>query len=242
MSDADVLEKSPRARKKNRSTPVPELASQAVPAPGTKYLLVASGKGGSGKTTTTQMLAFLAAADGLHVAMVDLDKQRTLAKWCTRRPSDMLQVDCYESTLAEIVHEIAGLTVYDLVILDTPPGLDDYPAQTKALIGKMDFVLAPTGVRTVEMESVIEVMTVVHYVGKPGAYLLTRTNRRTSAYIGARRVLSGAPGQVCPVDIPQYEDIGIAQDGGYVVTEMKGGKGGEDIIAVWNFVKKELGL
>jgi len=244
MSQADVLEKKSRTRNKPRQAaePAPESRVKTQPSTGTKYLLIASGRGGSSKTTTTQILAFLALTEGRRVAMVDLDKQRTLSKWCAQRPDDMPQIDCYESTLAEVVQELGNLESYDLVILDTPPGLDDYPAETKALISKADFVLAPTGVRQVEMESAIEVMRVVQGIGKQGAYLLTRTNRRTLAYINARRTLSGAPGRVCPVDVPQYEDIGTAQDSGYVVTEVRGAKGTEDMVAVWAFVKKELSL
>jgi chromosome partitioning protein len=241
MTDANVLEKKTKSRKEE-ATDQPSAAARAVPSLAPKRLLIASGKGGSAKTTCTQILAFLAKAEGKRVAMVDLDKQRTLSKWCARRSEDMPHVDCYESSMAEVTAEINGLTDYDLVIIDTPPGLDDYPVETKKLIARVDYVLAPTGVRAVETESAIEMLRIVTSLGKPGAYLLTRTNRRTSAFTNARRLLSGAPGTVCPVDIPQYEDIGAAQDGGFVVTEVRGGKGTDDMAAVWAFVKKELAL
>src|SRR3954462_15489991 len=53
-----------------------------------KWLLVASGKGGSGKTSTSLNLAVFAAHEGLKVVAVDLDRQATLTRWYERRPDE----------------------------------------------------------------------------------------------------------------------------------------------------------
>src|SRR5690242_1813157 len=67
------------------------LADQEQQAPKTgglrrRMLLIASSKGGSGKTASTINLAVQAAHAGLRVATVDLDRQETLTRWAKRRP------------------------------------------------------------------------------------------------------------------------------------------------------------
>lgn len=50
-----------------------------------KTVLVASSKGGVGKTTIATHLAAQAALDGLHTALVDADPQRSSTRWAHRR-------------------------------------------------------------------------------------------------------------------------------------------------------------
>src|SRR3712207_2555484 len=56
--------------------------------PRVKWLVLGSGKGGSGKTTTALNLAALAANEGLKVILVDMDTQETLTRWHSRRPGE----------------------------------------------------------------------------------------------------------------------------------------------------------
>lgn len=50
-----------------------------------KTVLVASSKGGVGKTTIATHLAAQAALDGLHTALVDADPQNSSTRWAHRR-------------------------------------------------------------------------------------------------------------------------------------------------------------
>ena len=50
-----------------------------------KTVLVASSKGGVGKTTIATHLAAQAALDGLHTALVDADPQGSATRWAQRR-------------------------------------------------------------------------------------------------------------------------------------------------------------
>jgi len=50
-----------------------------------KTVLVASSKGGVGKTTIATHLAACAAIDGLHTALVDADTQGSSTRWAQRR-------------------------------------------------------------------------------------------------------------------------------------------------------------
>ncbi|NLA68108.1 MAG: ParA family protein, partial [Gammaproteobacteria bacterium] len=50
-----------------------------------KTVLVASSKGGAGKTTIATHLAAQAAVDGLRTAIIDADPQQSSTRWAERR-------------------------------------------------------------------------------------------------------------------------------------------------------------
>jgi len=54
-----------------------------------KAVLIANPKGGSGKTTLSTNVAGYLASCGQHVAMLDLDKQKSAVLWLTQRSSDL---------------------------------------------------------------------------------------------------------------------------------------------------------
>ena len=50
-----------------------------------RTVLVASSKGGAGKTTLATNLAAHFALDGKHTVLVDADKQKSSTHWCEKR-------------------------------------------------------------------------------------------------------------------------------------------------------------
>ena len=74
-------------------------------------ILLCNGKGGTGKTTLSVLLAHALAEAGKHVAVLDLDPQATATAWL--RECDGGMVAEYDST-----------TMYDAVFIDTPPRID----------------------------------------------------------------------------------------------------------------------
>jgi chromosome partitioning protein len=66
-----------------------------------KRLLISSPKGGSGKTNLARNLAVAAAAAGLKVATVDLDRQRTLSKWFGRRSTELIDFPHYQADMID---------------------------------------------------------------------------------------------------------------------------------------------
>ena len=74
-------------------------------------ILLCNGKGGTGKTTMTVLLAHALAEAGKRVAVLDLDPQGTARAWLR---------ECDGSTVAE--YETGS--EYDAVFVDTPPRLD----------------------------------------------------------------------------------------------------------------------
>lgn len=74
-------------------------------------ILICNGKGGTGKTTLTVLLAHALAEAGKTVAVLDRDPQGTATKWLNECESK--KVALYNHTLK-----------YDAVFIDTPPRLD----------------------------------------------------------------------------------------------------------------------
>jgi len=74
-------------------------------------ILLCNGKGGTGKTTMTVLLAHALAEAGKKVAVLDRDPQGTATKWLNE----------IESKKVELFNSSAQ---YDAVFTDTPPRLD----------------------------------------------------------------------------------------------------------------------
>lgn len=78
-------------------------------------ILLCNGKGGTGKTTLTVLLAHALAEAGKKVAVLDRDPQGTATKW----------LNGCESKKVILYDHASG---YDAVFVDTPPRLDTLPA------------------------------------------------------------------------------------------------------------------
>jgi chromosome partitioning protein len=224
--------------------PEPRLSSvQAEPATAAKWLVCASGKGGTGKTTTALNLATIAAAAGLKVVLLDMDDQQTLSEWHSLRPEGVLNLHLLTIPLSDIgraIREVNAMAGLDLVIADTPPGLDQR-IRLRELVQHADLVLVPTTQGPGDVRSVTEFMATLKALGVKAVFLLNRTNQRWSSYREARRRLNKA-GPLCPVDVRQLRDIEATNSYGVGINEFDRAKGAEDLEAVWDFVRETIGF
>lgn len=78
-------------------------------------IALCNGKGGTGKTTLSVLLAQALAEAGRQVALLDLDPQATATNWLNECES--MKVAKYDNSLE-----------YDAVFIDTAPRLDTLPA------------------------------------------------------------------------------------------------------------------
>jgi chromosome partitioning protein len=208
-----------------------------------RTVLVNGPKGGLGKTTLVRNLAVAAARTGLRVALADLDPQQTLLKWWSRRPEGLAEVSVWAaepSDSQELLDVIDGQD-FDVLIIDTPPGLEKYPEDVQRLIEASDLLLIPCGPSSDESESVVPWMEYVGRFGKPAAFVLTRVDRRSTSVKETKLELN-AIGRLCPIEIPQSEDIKRASKIGIGVQEIAKAFGAPEIEGVWAFVCQELGL
>jgi chromosome partitioning protein len=210
-----------------------------------KLLLLSSAKGGSTKTTTARNLAVAGAHAGLHVATIDLDLQATLTNWWQKRPDEAPKIDHYQVPMEDAeaaLDEAVTDPDLDLVIVDTPPGVENHPSAMRGLIRRADFVLMPTTQGGPDLDSVIEWWShTVKREGRPSAFLLSRTKRTAKSYQEARQRLI-KHGPLCPFDCRDLEEVQRTHYNGLGILEVRGAAGRDDIQGVWDYVAREIGL
>jgi chromosome partitioning protein len=208
-----------------------------------RRLLVAGPKGGIGKTTLSRNLAVAAALDGLNVATLDLDMQRSLTKWYSKRPDGMAPITHFEAGMAtqDVQDALAGIEGFDLLVIDTPPSIEDHPESFRLLADAASLILIPTGQSDDDLDSVRPWMRFVRRIKADAAFVLNRVNPRTRSFTEAKSLLV-ADGRICPIEIPTYEDVAFTSSRGIGLLELKGGKGTEYVAGVWSFVRAEMGM
>jgi chromosome partitioning protein len=216
----------------------------AAPSKRKKWILASAGKGGTGKTSTSLNLAVCAVHAGLKVVLVDLDGQQSLSRWHQRRPEKAPEILLWQGKMPDAsraIDEVGALEDADLVIVDTPPGIDDYPQESRLLVKQADLVLVPTTAGTADLDSVIEWMGFLRRERVNAAFLLNKVQRSHRRYQEARTRLNAA-GPLCPVDVRLLDDIEATHDLGVGAIEIRRSKAIEDIRAVWLFVCHQLHL
>jgi chromosome partitioning protein len=241
-----VLEKTKKSRASGARKP--SAASNPDPIPPEKghkrLLLVASSKGGSGKTVSAINLAVNATHAGLRVATVDLDRQETLTRWIAVRPPEAPEIVHFKIPVDQIgvgMRDIENAEDVDLFIVDTPPGIEDHPEAVRLLMQRADFCLVPTGQGISDLDSVIEWNRLLKREKVRSAFLLNRTKRNAKSFERAKIRLV-KEGSLCPFDVRDLEDITNLGVYGVGVLEIRGSRGFDDCEGVWTYVRGQLGI
>lgn len=90
------------------------------------------------------------------------------------------------------------------------------------------------------MRSVETIMRAVQALGRPAIYCLNRVKPRVKETDGARLRLIRS-GDVAAAAIPDSVDVVRAMANGYGVTEV-GGRGADEVAALWQEVRRRVGL
>jgi chromosome partitioning protein len=209
--------------------------------------VLASAKGGSGKTTVARNLAVQAAEVGLSTLLIDLDRQQTLTQWFRRRPAEANSLELlslplrdFEGNLVEVEEGLKREKI-QLVVVDTPPGVEEYAVSIRLLLRKAHLVLVPSGQGTPDLASVIDWMRFLQREEVSAAFILNRVKRSARSYDRAKLTLNRA-GLLCPIEIRDLEDVQMTYDHGLGVAEVRGAAGGDDFRGVWDFVAQRLGV
>ncbi|HEX7341389.1 MAG TPA: AAA family ATPase [Rhodanobacteraceae bacterium] len=102
-------------------------------------VLVASSKGGCGKSTLVTSLATCHAQKGKHVTIIDADPQATSHAWCARRPDNVPGVLALAGPRQSTFDQVPADT--DVLIIDSPAGIHD--RMLEPLLEQADAVLVP---------------------------------------------------------------------------------------------------
>jgi chromosome partitioning protein len=133
-------------------------------------VVIAGRKGGIGKSTITGNLAAEFNALGQTVAALDADPQHSLAAWAQQ--GDGALSHCMEKVPHGSVDELrvkvrAAQKAADIVLVDTPPGMQDVTYQAMLLA---DLVLLPCGPSPLDLFPLKEIL---------GLALKARAERRS---------------------------------------------------------------
>ncbi|WP_439548896.1 ParA family protein [Falsiroseomonas sp.] len=212
-----------------------------------RVLLVASPKGGVGKSSLCRNILVAAAMAGLRVRGVDLDAQQTLVKWHQRRElvrktyPETPEVPVVGMALSEWRGPLREAGLFDLTVVDTPPSIEAQYSAAIDLCEAAHHVLVPTGATQDDVDSVTPWMQTLAGAGVSASFVLNKANRRVKSYESVRTKLLKA-GALCPVEIPMLEDIHVSAGKGLAVLDLSNKKTAETFDALWAYVARAVGI
>jgi chromosome partitioning protein len=217
------------------------------PDKGCRIVVLSGGKGGVGRSTLSRNFLVASALAGYRTIGFDLDRQGTLEKWHLRRVKTCKSLqDCVSTEVKALQASgwrqiTLGAVGYQVAIVDTPPGIEENTAAMIALCQSASFVVVPCGTTHDDIESVIPWMRTLVDSKVSAAFVLNKANRRTKSYEMARATLLKC-GPVCPIEVPQLEDIHSPSANGLCVMDYESSRAVTPIEGVWTFVRREIDL
>ena len=198
-----------------------------------KTIVLASQKGGAGKTTLCGHLGVQASLLGSRVALIDTDPQGSLAEWWNVRESESPAFAT--ASIHSLASDIEQLrqAKFDYVLIDTPPALTE---TTKGVVDLADLVVIPTRPSPHDLRAVGKTVDIVNECGKRMVFVVNGAANRARITAEAAIALS-QHGAVSPTVVYQRTDFASSMIDGRTVQEIDPqGKSSNEIIDLWNYV------
>lgn len=203
-----------------------------------RTIVVASQKGGVGKTTIAGHLGVMAeqSKEG-PVALIDTDPQGSLASWWNERTNEAPLFARVEiSRLTEHLQALAKGGI-KLAIIDTPPSVTDMIQQ---VLRTADLVLIPTRPSPHDLRAVGSTVELVENAGKRMIFVINGAAPR-ARIAGEAAVALSQHGTVAPVTLYQRTDFASSMIDGRTVQEIDPkGRSAEEIGLLWKYVSTQL--
>lgn len=202
-----------------------------------KIIVLASQKGGVGKTTLTGHLGVEAASDGAKVALIDTDPQGSLAAWWNSRKNEQpVFVSSSIPTLWQDL-ELLRQAGFDYVFIDTPPAV----SQTiRSVVQIADLVVIPTRPSPHDLRAVGATVDIVNECHKPMVFVINGAAHRARITADAAIALS-QHGAVCQTVVYQRTDFASSMIDGRTVQELdQSGKSATEIKLLWFYISTYL--
>jgi chromosome partitioning protein len=203
-----------------------------------RTIVLATQKGGAGKSTLAIGLAVAALEDGQRVALIEADQQGTISNWARRRALSEPRIDRVGSSI-EIERALLVLNHngFALTLVDTPATNNVLSSRA---IGAADLCLIPARPSPADVEAALPTLATVRKLDKPFAFVLNQTPARSYRISEAATALN-AIGVLALPYIVLRNDHQDALGAGYGVTEFAAaGKAAEEIRRLWQWVWKRL--
>jgi chromosome partitioning protein len=196
-------------------------------------IVVASQKGGSGKTTITRNLA---VALGEDVALIDTDPQGSLTAWWNRRDAETPALISIANGLSATLDALrdAGMK---MVLIDTPPSAHAFVAD---VIGLADLVVVPVRPTPDDLDAVGPTLDMIEGAGKNFIFIVSQAKRRTRLALETVPALA-QHGKVSPVVIHDRVEFPTAAIDGRGVVEVGDGAAATEINDLVAYLRKQLG-
>jgi chromosome partitioning protein len=201
-------------------------------------LVLASQKGGTGKTTLSGHLAVEAQRAGLGpVALIDMDPQGSLSHWWNARTaSEPLFVKVGPLELGKALEHLTRSGV-KLAVVDTPPAITE---SISYVIGHADLVILPTRPSPHDLRAVGPTVDIATRHGKPVLFVVNAATPR-ARITGEAAVALSQHGTVAPVTIHHRVDFAASMVDGRTVGEVTAeSASAKEIQQLWNYVQGRL--
>jgi chromosome partitioning protein len=209
-----------------------------------RVIVVASQKGGVGKTTIAAHLAVQAGMIGEGPAvLVDTDPQGSLSEWWDARNEEperngdglalaTMKLDDLPTRLAELRRNGAALA-----IIDTPPALT---TSIKQAIELADFVVIPARPSPHDLRAIAATLNLARGAEKPFLFVVNGATPRANITAQAVAALS-EHGRVAPVILYQRTDFAASMiDGRTVMETTATGRSAQEIAELWKHVRARM--
>jgi chromosome partitioning protein len=198
-------------------------------------IVVASQKGGSGKTTLTRNIAVAVGAD---VALIDTDPQGSLTAWWNRRAAEtpaLIGIDNGLPATLDALRE-AGIK---LVLIDTPPSAHAFVSD---VIGLADLVIVPVRPTPDDLDAVGPTLDMIEAAGRNFVFVVSQAKPRTRLALETIPALA-QHGKVSPIVIHDRVEFPTAALDGRGVIETANGHGSmaaTEINALVAYLRRQL--
>ncbi len=203
-----------------------------------QVVVLASQKGGSGKTTLAGHIAVQAELAGAGpVALVDTDPQGSLAKWWNARESGAPAFA--QVSVPDLTRDIEALRDggFKLIVIDTPPAATSSIAE---VITHADLVVIPTRPSPHDLRAVGATVDIVEHQHKPMLFVINAATVRARITAETAVALS-QHGTVAPVTLHHRVDFAASMIDGRTVSEVDpNSRSAKEVGNLWAYLADRL--
>ena len=182
---------------------------------------------------------------GLNAVGVDFDRQASFYQWAERRletlgeGSDLVAAPVHQARLQDWRDGVALHDRYDLTIIDTPPSVEDHMSAISRLAALADIIVVPAQCSIYDVKSISPWVEVLAKQRRRVIVVLNRANRRTSSFAVMRGEMIKVA-DVCPIEIPQLEDLHVPAIGGLTTFDMGKSRAAAPMREVWQHIQRSM--
>jgi chromosome partitioning protein len=201
-------------------------------------LVLASQKGGSGKTTLSGHLAVEADGAGIGpVALIDTDPQGSLSHWWNARASSSPHFA--KVGLLDLGEALAQLkrSGIRLAVIDTPPAIT---ASISQVVAHADLVVVPTRPSPHDLRAVGATVDIAERHGKPVIFIVNGATPR-ARITGEAAIALSQHGTVAPIFLHHRVDFAASMVDGRTVGEVVAkSQSAKEVRDLWLYIQDRL--